>query len=96
MTAYVIANLHEVTDPDTYEEYARLAGPTIAKHHGKLVILGKDITIIEGSWTGNQVLVVEFPSRAAFEGWYQSDEYAPLIEMRKISLIADVIVIDND
>ena len=96
MTAYVIANLHEVTDPDTYEEYARLAGPTIAKHQGKLVILGKDITTIEGSWTGNQVLVVEFPSRAAFEGWYQSDEYAPLIEMRKNSLIADVIVIDND
>jgi len=96
VTAYVIANLHEVTDTETYEEYARLAGPTIAKHQGKLVILGKDITTIEGSWTGNQVLVVEFPSRAAFEGWYQSDEYAPLIEMRKNSLIADVIVIDND
>ena len=96
MTAYVIANLHEVTDPETYEEYARLAGPNIAKHQGKLVILGKDITTVEGSWTGNQVLIVEFPSRAAFDGWYQSGEYAPLIKMRKNSLIADVIVIDND
>ena len=96
MTAYVIANLHEVTDPETYQEYARLAGPTIAKHQGKMVILGKDITAVEGSWTGNQVLIVEFPNRAAFEGWYASDEYKPLIDMRKSSLIADVIVIDND
>jgi uncharacterized protein (DUF1330 family) len=96
MTAYVIVNLHEVTDPETYQEYARLAGPTIAKHQGKLVILGKDITTVEGSWTANQVLIVEFPNRAAFESWYHSDEYEPLIEMRKSSLIADVIVIDND
>ena len=96
MTAYVIVNLHEITDPETYEEYARLAGPTIAAHQGKMLILGKDITTIEGSWTGIQVLIVEFPNRAAFEGWYQSDEYAPLIEMRKNSLNADAIVIDND
>ena len=96
MAAYLIANLHEVTDPETYEEYARLAGPTIAKLQGRLVIMGKDITTIEGSWNGNQVAIFEFPSRAAFEGWYQSDEYAPLIEMRKSSLIADAIVIDDD
>lgn len=96
MTAYVIVNLHEVTDPETYQEYAQLAAPTIAAHQGKMVILGKDITTVEGSWTGNQILIVEFPNRAAFDAWYQSDEYAPLIEMRQSSLIADAIVIDND
>jgi uncharacterized protein (DUF1330 family) len=96
VVAYAIANLHEITDPKTYEEYAALAGPNIAKYNGKLVILCKDIGVYEGSWTGNQILILEFPNRAALDAWYGSDEYAPLMEMRKKSLIADVIVIDND
>ena len=96
MTAYVIANLHKVTDPETYQEYAALAGPQIADYRGKVVILGKDIDVLEGAWTGSQVLIIEFPNRDAFDAWYRSDEYAPLMEMRKRSLIADVIVIDND
>ena len=96
MTAYAIVNLHDVTDPETYQEYAALAGPNMTKFQGRFVIMGKDIDVLEGSWTGNQVLIIEFPSRAAFDKWYHSAEYAPLLKMRKASLTADIIVIDND
>jgi uncharacterized protein (DUF1330 family) len=96
MTAYAIANLHEVTDQETYQEYSALAGPNIAKYDGKVVILAKDIEVVEGSWSGNQVLILEFPNRAAFDKWYNADDYAPLKKMRLASLIADIIVFDND
>jgi len=96
MTAYVIVNLHEVTDQKTYQDYAALAGPNIAKHKGKLVVLAKDIDVVEGSWKANQILILEFPSRTDFDNWYNADDYAPLKKMRLASLIADVVVIDND
>ena len=96
MTAYAIANVHKIKDQEMYQEYAKLAGPNITQFQGKLVILGKEIDVLEGSWDGNQLVIFEFPSRSALDRWYQSDEYAPLLKMRKDSMIADIIVIDND
>lgn len=96
MTAFAIVNLHDVTDASAYQEYAALAGPMLAEYGGKLTAVAKDIEAVEGSWTGNQIVILEFPNRAAFDKWYNSDDYAPLKKMRLDASVADFIVCDND
>ena len=95
MTAYLIANVHEITDQKTYDEYLGLVGPTIAKFGGKPVVASSNIGIIEGSWDAVRVLVIEFPDRQAVHDWYASDDYEAIKDMRRRSQNVDVIVIDN-
>ncbi len=95
MSAYVMANIIDIRDMDLYREYVELAGPVIAEHGGKQVGNQPDPTGLEGSWSGQRVLLFEFPSMEALDNWYYSDEYAPLIEMRKKAADITLVKIDG-
>ncbi|TBC25579.1 DUF1330 domain-containing protein (plasmid) [Rhizobium ruizarguesonis] len=44
---------------------------------------GKTITL-EGDWRPNRLVIVEFPDMESLMAWYNSPEYAPLLELRKM------------
>lgn len=81
MSAYFIVDI-EVTDPEAYEEYRRHVPPLVAKHGGKYLVRGGEFEVLEGGWTPNRLVVLEFPSSAAAKEFYDSDEYRPLKEIR--------------
>ena len=64
MTAYWIG-LVNVTKPEQYAEYGKLAGPAIQKHGGKFLARGGKSTTLEGArmrgndqmWGGGHVTV---------------------------------------
>ena len=95
MSAYLMANIIEIRDMDLYRKYVELAGPVIASHGGKQVGNRPEPTALEGSWSGQRVLLFEFPSMEALDKWYTSDEYAPLIEMRKTAADITLVKIDG-
>lgn len=47
MPAYIIAQIN-VTDPEKYQEYAKLAGPATAKYGGRFLVRGGAKTELEG------------------------------------------------
>ena len=49
MPAYLIASI-EVTDPTQYEEYKRLAGPSVAAYDGKYLVRGGAAEVLEEWW----------------------------------------------
>ena len=73
MTAYWIG-LVNVTKPEQYAEYGKLAGPAIQKHGGKFLARGGKSTTLEGAQHG-RIIVVEFPSYDAAVKCYNSPEY---------------------
>jgi len=50
MPAYIIAEMN-ITDPAGYEEYKRVAPPTIAKYGGRYIARGGETAVLEGGWT---------------------------------------------
>ena len=54
-----------VTDPQRFDDYRKLAGPAVAQHGGKFLVRGGARTILEGKFDANRLVVVEFPSAEA-------------------------------
>jgi uncharacterized protein (DUF1330 family) len=38
--------------------------------------------VLEGEWEATWTVVIRFPNRAAAMRWYESEEYAPLKQLR--------------
>ena len=74
MPAYLLVDC-EVTDPARYETYKGLAQAAIARYGGRYLVRGGETVKLEGDWTPNRVVVLEFPTLAAARGFYDSPEY---------------------
>jgi uncharacterized protein (DUF1330 family) len=74
MPAYVIADI-EVSDPAKYEGYRALSPGAIAAYVGRFMSRGGNMQVLEGNWTPSRVVIVEFPTAAQAQKFYDSPEY---------------------
>ena len=82
MPAYVVVQI-EVEDSAQYEEYKRLAPPSIAAYGGRYLVRGGPSTLLEGDWQPARLVVLEFPDAARARAWWASPEYAPAKAIRQ-------------
>ncbi len=74
MPAYVIADI-EVSDPAKYESYRALSPGAIAAYGGRFLSRGGNMQVLEGTWSPSRVVIVEFPTAAQAQKFYDSPEY---------------------
>ena len=80
--AYFIARFR-VPDVERYRrEYGRVVLSQVAAVGAKLLVASPSPTVLEGDWGATWTAVIQFPDRAAALLWYQSQEYAPLKQLR--------------
>jgi uncharacterized protein (DUF1330 family) len=94
MAAYVIGEI-EVTDPATYEEYRKQVMAVVTKYGGKFIVRGGKVDSKEGGWNPKRIVVLEFPSLAQAQKWYDSPEYAPLIKLRQKASKGRLIIVEG-
>jgi uncharacterized protein (DUF1330 family) len=82
MPAYVVAEV-KVTDPAKYESYKQLAPPAVAKYGGRYIARGGKTVTLEGDWKPERLVLLEFPSLAQAEAFYNSPEYGKARAARK-------------
>jgi len=75
MTAYVVVDIH-VTDPVGYEEYKRLAPAAVELYGGKYIARGGKTEILEGDWSPNRMVILQFDSSEQAKKWLNSPEYS--------------------
>lgn len=61
---YVISDV-TLRNNDAAKAYRELAAASIEQHGGRYVVRGGEITVLEGDWRPQMLVVAEFPSRAA-------------------------------
>ncbi len=72
-TSSVVAISHEnLRDQQKFEPYRKRVMPTLGPFEGKCLVRGGRFTVIEGAWAFERTVVVEFPSRAKAEAWYNT------------------------
>lgn len=82
MKGYLVGNL-EVTNADAYREYREKAEVIVRQYGGRYLVRGGKIDQIEGEQKVGRLVVLEFPSLAAAELFYRSDEYQMIIPLRQ-------------
>jgi uncharacterized protein (DUF1330 family) len=95
MPAYVIASVTAARDQDKLIEYRNRNTDVVAKHGGRFIVRGGRHEILEGDYAPVRVVVIEFPDMDAARGWYESDDYAPLRELRRSASDTDILVVEG-
>ncbi len=94
MAAYWIAHV-QVTDPDTYAEYARRATDAIAAHGGEFLARATRTVWLEGEERARNV-VVRFPSMEDAERCYKSPQYQEALQYARLSSERDLCIVDGN
>ena len=94
MTAFVIAEQLEVTDPKKLEEYGKTVRQTIANYGGKVVAVG-NCEPAEGNWKPGRLVIIQFDSMDKAKGWYNSAEYQPLIKIRQAGSRGNLVFLNG-
>ena len=94
MAAYVIVN-DEIQDENTFSEFRERIGATVEAHGGRYLVRGGNVAVVEGSWTADRVVVVEFDDMGSARAWLGSAEYTELKQLRQQSAKANVIVVEG-
>jgi uncharacterized protein (DUF1330 family) len=95
MAGYAIAEV-DITDPALFEQYRSQVVPTIEKYGGRVLVRGGPSETREGDWRPRRLVVVEFESVARAREWYESPEYAPLIELRKRAAKTQLVIVEGN
>jgi uncharacterized protein (DUF1330 family) len=94
MPAYVIVDV-KINDPETYAEYRRLTPASIAAYGGRFVVRGGAVETLEGDWSPQRIVVLEFEDAARAKAWWSSAEYAPAKALRQKSADTRMILVEG-
>ena len=81
MPAYVIFQ-ENIFDQDGFEHYKTLSPASIEKFKGRFIVRGGPITVLEGAFAYERVVVIEFPTADAARDWHASTEYEEAKNLR--------------
>ena len=94
MKAYVVA-VETVKDQAMFDEYRKAVPETLVPFGGQFTVRGGNLTVLEGEWPHPRFVIIEFPSRAAAEGWYKSAQYQKVISLRLKSTVGSLIIVEG-
>ena len=94
MTAYVIVDIN-VTDPVRYEDYKRLAAPTVELYGGKYIARGGKTETLEGDWSPTRLVILQFDNTEQAKRWLNSTEYSEARSLRHATAISNMVVIEG-
>ncbi|HEY3175204.1 MAG TPA: DUF1330 domain-containing protein [Candidatus Polarisedimenticolia bacterium] len=94
MAAFVIVDI-EITDPVRYEQYKKLAAPTVAAHGGRYVARGGRAETLEGTRRPGRIVVLEFPTFQDARLWWDSDAYRPARDLRHACARTEMILVEG-
>lgn len=95
MSVYLIADI-TITDDGWVPEYATNVHKLVEKHGGTYLSRSGNIDTLEGSTKESTLIaILEFPTRAALDGFAADPEYAPYGQARQAGSISNFYVIDD-
>jgi uncharacterized protein (DUF1330 family) len=94
MAVYFIANI-DVNDAAVYGEYGKLFYGVFDKYKGKVLAVDREYEVLEGKWSADHTVILEFPTKADLKAWYESAEYQELVALRTTASDADIVVIQG-
>lgn len=94
MTVYALAQL-SIHDRERYDRYVSRFMGVLAAFDGQLLAADESPEVLEGSWDGDKVVLICFPSRAELERWASSPEYTEIAQDRIAATSGSVLLVSG-
>ena len=95
MAANFVAIAYSVSDEAQFEEYQKLAVPTVEQYGGKFIAGGFKVEVADGNWSPIGLICIEFENLDRAKEWYRSPEYSAVKPMRLNSTDSASILVDG-
>ena len=94
MSAYVILDI-TVHDPELFEQYKKLAPATISAYGGRYLARGGNADTLEGDWSPNRIVILQFDNVETAKHWLDSPEYREARSMRHQAATSHTVVVEG-
>ena len=94
MTAYVIFDV-EIRDPARYQEFMAGVKPALEQAGARYLVRGGAHKVYEGDWTPRRIVLLEFPSDAAWAAFYNGPTYQGLKHIRDACSSARLVGVEG-
>ncbi len=94
MAAYIVVQV-DVKDPVRYEDYKRMVPASLAKYGGRFIVRGGRTETLEGDWSPNRFVMLEFPDADRARAWWASQEYAEAKALRQATSFTQMILAEG-
>jgi uncharacterized protein (DUF1330 family) len=81
MAAYVIFDV-DIHDSNRYQDFMTKVKPALAEAGARYLVRGGAHKVYEGEWSPRRIVLLEFPSVAAWESFYYGPVYQGLKSIR--------------
>ena len=81
MAAYVIFDV-DIRDPDRYQDFMKQVKPALEQAGARYLARGGAHKVYEGDWNPRRIVLLEFPSMAAWESFYYGPVYQGVKSIR--------------
>lgn len=88
---YVVES--KMLDPDAYQQYIAQAAPIIAQYGGRYLAVSKDVQPLDGGWTPERMVIIEFPSGEHVERWLSAPEYRAIVPLREAGVAVRSVLV---
>ena len=94
MAAYVIFDV-EISDLKRYQEFMAGVKPALEKAGARYLARGGAHKVHEGDWEPRRIVLLEFPSIAAWEAFYNGATYQGLKNIRDACSSARLVSVEG-
>jgi uncharacterized protein (DUF1330 family) len=94
MSVFVVAQI-QIRDPAAYEPYRRDVPAIVQRYGGRYLARGGRSEALEGPPLPGRSVLLEFPSREAYDRFLASPEYAPYRALRAAHAESQVFVVEG-
>ena len=94
MPAYLIVET-DITDPVQYEQYKTAAATAVAAAGGRYIARGGELAVVEGDWTPERLVVLEFADLEAVKRFYDSPDYQAAIRLREGAATMKMVAVEG-
>lgn len=94
MAAYVIFDV-EIHDRTRYMEFMDKVKPALLEAGARYLARGGDHKVYEGDWEPRRIVLLEFPSVAAWEAFYNGATYQGLKSIRDACSSARLVGVEG-
>ncbi len=94
MKAYLVLDL-TVHDLSGFLEYAQKIPAFIAQHGGRYIVKGEVPAVMEGDWTPERVVIIEFPSNGDARAFLADPSAQTLFGLRQATTTSKLLLVDG-
>lgn len=95
MTAYLVLDL-TVNDLGDFLPYVEAIPMFIAKHGGRYASKGANPVVMEGDWSPERLVILEFPSRGHAQAFLADPDAQDLFSRRHRSTTSRLVLVDGE